>query len=112
MAGTLKYVPVPQLPRHDKGLLERTIATTFLTHLSQRDGLTIADVQSNASDPPDVTFTYNGQLRGMELSELVPENRFEKDSIIRRLRRDIIAGLTLGDHTAGFVITIFLTAKP
>lgn len=107
-AGTLKFVPGLQLPRHDKRLLERTIAATFLTHLSQRDGSVVADVQSHATDPPDVTFSYNGQLRGMELSEILPENRLEKDSIIRRLRRDILSQLALSDSTAGFVVTIFL----
>lgn len=108
MAGTLKYVPGPQLPRHDKRLLERGIANSFLTHLSKHDGSTIVDVESNANDPPDVIFNYNGQHRGIELSELVPENRFEKDSIIRRLRRDIVSRLVLGEATAGFVVTIFL----
>ena len=44
----------------------------------------------------------------MELCEILPENRLEKDSIIRRLRRDIISGLTLSENTSGFVITIFL----
>lgn len=109
MAGTLKFVPGPQLPRHDKRLLEQTIASIFLTHLSQRDLSAVADVQSNLTDPPDVTFSYNGQNRGIELSEILPENRLEKDSIIRGLRRDIISQLTLSENTAGFVITIFLT---
>ncbi len=45
----------------------------------------------------------------MELCEILPENRLEKDSIIRRLRRDIISRLTLSENTSGFVITIFLT---
>jgi hypothetical protein len=44
----------------------------------------------------------------MELCEILPENRLEKDSIIRRLRRDIFSGLTLSENTSGFVITIFL----
>jgi len=109
MAGTLKFVPGPELPRHDKRLLERTIANTFLTHLSQRDGSAIAALQSNSTDPPDVTFTYNGEPRGMELVEILPENRLEKDSIIRRLRRDIISRLTLSEDTSGFVVTISLT---
>ena len=45
----------------------------------------------------------------MELSEILPENRLEKDSIIRRLRRDIISHLTLSEDTQGFVVTISLT---
>lgn len=106
-AGTLKYVPGRQLPRHDKALLEQTIATSFLTHLAQREGSAIENVQSNPSDPPDVTFTCDGQVHGMELSELIPENRFEKDAIIRTLRRDIISRLILNDNTAGFVVTVF-----
>ena len=44
----------------------------------------------------------------MELTELVPENRFEKDAIICKLRSDIISELELGNHTKGFVINIFL----
>lgn len=108
MAGTLKFVQGPQLPRHDKKLLERVIAKTFLTHLSQQDGSTVSDIQSNLTDPPDVIFKFNGQLRGIELSEIIPENRFEKDSIIRKLRRDIISLLTISEKTSGFVFNIFL----
>jgi hypothetical protein len=44
----------------------------------------------------------------MELSEFVPANRFEKDAIIRQLRRDIISKLDLGEHTRGFVVNISL----
>lgn len=109
IARTLKFVPGRELPRHNKSLLELTIASTLLPHLSQRDGSAIADLQSNSADPPDVTFTYNGELRGMELSEILPENRLEKDSIIRRLRRDIISRLTLSKNTSNFVVTISLT---
>ncbi len=108
MAGTLNYVPGPQLPRHDHDLLELTIANTFLAYLSQRDASAVADVDKGP-DPPDLTFTYNGQFRGIELSELIPENRFEKDDIIRKLRRNVISRLTLGDNTRGCVVTIFLT---
>jgi len=53
-------------------------------------------------------FRPRGQC-GMELSELLPENRLEKDSIILRLRRDIISRLTLSESTSGFVVTISLT---
>lgn len=109
MAGTLKFVSGTPLPRHDKRLLETTIASTFLSHLSQRDGSTIADVSSNSSDPPDVTFTYNGKPYGIELSEILPENRLEKDSIIHKLRREIISRLSLNEKTRGFVVTICLT---
>lgn len=72
-AGTLKFVPGPQLPRHDKGLLERTIATTFLTHLSKRDGSAVVDVLSNSKDPPDVTFTYNGHCAAWNYARFFPK---------------------------------------
>lgn len=108
LAGTMRFVPGTPLPRHDKRLLECSIASFFLTHLCQRERTAFSDVLSCATDPPDVTFIYNGHPRAMELSELVPENRFEKDAILRKLRGDILAGLTLGDHTTGFVVTIFL----
>lgn len=104
----MRFVPGPQLPRHNKRLLECTIARVFLTQLCQSDRSTFSDVVTSPSDPPDVMFTYNEQPRAMELSELVPENRYEKDAIIRKLRRDIIAELKLGNNTAGFVVTIFL----
>jgi hypothetical protein len=109
LAGTMRFVPGTPLPRHDKRLLERSLAGFFLAHLSQREGCAFSDVFSSPSDPPDVTFIYAGQRRAMELSELVPENRFEKDAILRNLRRDVLAGLRLGEHTSGFVVTIFLT---
>lgn len=104
----MRIVPGRQLPRDDKRLLEITVANAFLAHLCRNEGSTFSDVVASVSDPPDVTFTYNGQPRAIELSELVPENRYEKDDIICKLRRDIIDDLTLGDHTAGFVVTIFL----
>jgi hypothetical protein len=107
LAGTLQYVPGPQLPRNDKRLLELTIANSFLASLSSRDNSNITDVESTVLDPPDVTFRYNGAPRGIELSELLPEGRLEKDSIIRKLRRDIISQLPLSEKTKGTVVNIF-----
>jgi hypothetical protein len=109
MVGTLEYLPGLQLPRHDKQLLERTVASAFLASLARADGSIVADLQSARPDPPDVIFTHNEKPRSMELCELVPENRFEKDAIIRKLRREILAALKIGEHTAGYAITIFLT---
>lgn len=106
MAGTLKYVPGVVLPRSDIPLLERTVANAFLSHLSQHDGSCVADLRSNDDDPPDVTFTYNGLLRGLELSEVVPEHSLEKNAIIGQLRRNILARITVGERTAGFVVSI------
>jgi len=108
MAGTLMYDPGVELPRNNKRLLEQMVASTFLEHLSQRDSSKVTDIQSNPTDPPDVMFTYNGELRGIELSEFLPDNRLQKDSILLRLRRAVISRLILGDNTRGFVVTIFL----
>ena len=105
--GTLKYVPGQSLPRHDKQLLERTIANGRLANLAQREAVAFADLQNNPADPPDVVFTYAGQARGMELVELVPPNRLEKDAIIRQLRRQIVSRLDLGTQTKDCVINVF-----
>jgi len=108
LAGTMTFVPGSPLPRDDKQGLEGIIAKAFLTHLSRREGSTFSDLAHPKSDPPDVMFNYNGEPRRMELTEIAPEKRYEKDDIIRKLRRAIIGHLTLGERTAGFVVNIFL----
>src|SRR5262245_7634578 len=104
MTGDVVYVPGLQLPRHDKKLLEQTIGEYFSNHLFLRGGIRLRDVQSNPSDPPDLTFSYDGKRKGLELSELAPENRLEKDNIILELRRDIISQLVLSEKTTGHAV--------
>jgi hypothetical protein len=67
-----------------------------------------ADIRSNPADPPDVLFAYDGAERGLELAELLPERRLEKDKIISKLRRDIISHLRLSEKSRGFVVNISL----
>lgn len=108
LAGTLKFIPGPQLPRSDKKTLELMIAKTFLSHLSSHEGSKNDMFRSSDSDPPDILFRYNGDEKGLELAELAPVNRLEKDSIIKRLKRDIVSCLNLGNHTRGYVVNILL----
>lgn len=106
--GSLMFKPGLRLPRHDKHLLNLAIAESFLSHLSDQDGSVIDEIKSIDNDPPDVTFTYNGVHCGMELTELLPVNRLEKDDIIRRLKRNIVSQLCLSTQTCGYVVNIFL----
>lgn len=105
--GNAEFVPGVVLPRHDKRLLERTVAMAFLEHYCLQKNTLFSDLDSTVSDPPDVTFRLDGELRGMELAELVPERRFEKDAILQRLRRDILSELDLGSRTANVVVNVF-----
>jgi hypothetical protein len=107
-AGSLEYVPGPNLPRNNKAELELLITKRLLLGLSQPQGVEFGNLQSNPNDPPDVTFTLNGALHGIELCELLPENRLETDAIVIKLRKSILNGLVLGEHTAGLVVTVSL----
>ena len=92
-SAELIRLPGTELPRHDKKLLELTVATRLLGALD-KDQYNVSGVRSNPSDPPDVLFALDAQPIGIELTELLPPNRFEKDSVICNFRRSILDQLS------------------
>jgi len=108
MYGGAKFIPSTPLPRHDKKVLEFTMANTLLRSLAKPRGSQIAAIRSNPNDPPDVLFEINHQTVGLEMAELLPENRLERDAIIAQLKERILQELPLGPHTRDWVITVML----
>lgn len=66
-------------------------------------------LRANPNDPPDVLFECADRTVGLELVELVPENRFAKDHQLRRLRELILDRLPIGEITKGWALSILLT---
>lgn len=108
MYGGAKLLPGLPLPRHDKRAIERTLADTLLRSLAKDGEAAIAVIRSNPDDPPDVLFEINQQTVGLEIAELLPENRLERDAIIAKLKRRIVQKLALGPHTRDWVVTVML----
>jgi len=97
-SAELIWLPGTELPRHDKKLLELTVATHLLGALD-KDQYNVSGVRSNPIDPPDVLFALDAQQIGIELTELLPPNRFEKDSVIFDFRRSILDHLSTGEQS-------------
>lgn len=102
------YLPGAPLARADKATLELRRATTLLEHLRAGAGLDIQNVRSNPSDPPDILFDLNGTVVGVELVQLLPENRLAKDHQLAALRERILDRLPIGELTRDWVINVFL----
>jgi len=64
-------------------------------------------LRSNPADPPDVLCQIGDAEIGIELTELAPVRRYEKDQILVSLRRQILADLEIGDGTRDTWIQIF-----
>lgn len=104
----MEYVPARSLPREDKERLEVECATMMLNALVSNGEHQAEQVRPNPDDPPDVLFDLPEGVRGVELVELVPENRLAKDHQIRALRDRVLDGLTLGPNTRNRHVTVFL----
>ena len=72
------------------------------------ESLTITNVRNADVDPPDVCFVSDGEEHGLELTELLPENRLERDAIIRQLTTKVLSSLSFGSATRDWVISITL----
>ena len=105
MHGTAEFRQGKRLDRSNKAKLELGLANTFLRSLEAEEGITITGSRSNSDDPPDVLFELNGQTTGLELAELLPENRLERDAILRRVRKRVLQLLHLSEKTQDWVIT-------
>ena len=108
LRGAAQFVPGRALPRHDKRALELMLAQTVLGSLGARESPCPADVRSNPDDPPDVLFSLAGKQLGLELAELLPDNRLERDAIIKQTKANILARLSLGRLTRDWVVTVML----
>lgn len=101
-------IPTRPLPRRDKKQLELTMARRLLSVVQQRSRHLFAGLRTNCEDPPDVLFEHNGATTGIELTELLPANRLEKDAIICLLRAQLLSRLNMGPKTRNRVVHIFL----
>ena len=108
MHGTAQLVPGRPLPRHDKRPLELMLAQILLRSLAAHEPPLATDVRSNLQDPPDVLFSLADKQVGLEVAELLPDNRLERDSIIRQIKADILSRLPIGPVTRDWVITVTL----
>lgn len=104
--GTMRHVAGSQLPRDDKPQLEQRLANVLLTAIGRIEGVDFIESRINRPDPPDVTSVYGGKTIGIEISELMPSYRLEKDAIIRQLRSDALAQLEIGLHTRDLVFNV------
>lgn len=106
--GTMQYVGGRQLPRDTRSepLVERHLANLLVSAIGHGEGVAIGEVRTNRPDPPDVVVDYGGQSIGVEVTELLPSYRLEKDAIIRQLRRDTLAQLPIGPNTRDLVINV------
>ncbi len=99
------------LPRHSKPELERYLVNSFLPILAAHEGFTVSGIRSNESDPPDVLFEKDTATHGIELSEVLPVNRLEKNAILNETRRSIVQALTVGETTRNQAVTITLKSN-
>ena len=106
--GGAKFRSGTSLDRSDKARLEVGLASILLKSLNSFEGLSFANVRANSNDPPDVLVEFDGIL-GIELSELLPPNRLERDAILKRVRGDILKDLILSKHSRDWVITVILS---
>ncbi len=106
--GTAVLVSGKALDRSHKAALELNLANFLLRSLTAEEGITVTEIRSNPNDPPDVLFEVGEQTLGMELAELLPENRLERDDILRRVKQKVLALLQFSEKTKDWVVTIWL----
>jgi hypothetical protein len=102
--GTAEFIPGVPFDRTNKAALELRCAKAFLEQLGTRS----ENVRTNEKDPPDVLFEMNGVTIGLELVELLPENRLGKDHRLEGLRNRVLDQLSLGAATRNWVVTVTL----
>ncbi len=82
----LRIVPGLRIPL-EKKKRELFVAKQFLCQLAERENATLNDIQINDTDPPDVVFDWNETRFGLEITELLPRKRRDKDAVIRLFRK-------------------------
>ena len=111
MFGSARFRSTGSLSRRDKMALELWLATNLLSAIAQNESLFIEGITSNPNDPPDIYFDLLGQRHGVELTELLPERRLERDAAVQRAKEDIISQLPVGELTRDWVISISLQSE-
>jgi hypothetical protein len=106
--GSAQFVPGRTLQRHDKRALELMLAQIALGSLAAHESPPATNVRSNPNDPPDVLFSLADKQFGLEVAELLPDNRLERDAIIKQTKADIVARLPIGPATRDWVATVML----
>ncbi len=106
--GSARFLPGVSLGRSDKSRLEEELASVLLEALAIAEEAKVENVRANLSDPPDIIFELNEQEIGIELSELLPENRLEKDAVLQRIRKDLVRRIPQNHKSKDCVITIML----
>jgi hypothetical protein len=108
LTGEVELVQRPGLPRNDKKQLEMHIAATLVSLLPTPLQEQMSNLRSSPADPPDVLVEVQGKPVGIEVGELVPQNRLERDDILDRATAQILEGLVLGEHTRDRVVFLHL----
>jgi len=107
--GSWKLHLGADLPRREKKVLEQMMAEKLIRGLERQNPKdTFTSLRSNPDDPPDILLEYNGETTGIEVTELLPPNRLENDSIIRSIRESILTRLVIGEQTKNRVMHISL----
>lgn len=94
--------------RKDKRDLELKIGSEFLSIIAKNPKVQISNIRPNDYDPPDILFSINGVEHGMELSELIIDNRVEKDILIQSAKNKILSNLVFDDKTRNLIVSITL----
>lgn len=107
MVGSLQLQqPSHPLPQDNNQNLELAVANRFLAVVQHYSSHSFSPARTNPADPPDVLFDHDGEETGLELTELVPPNRRQKDAILQSVRSDILGELEIGPNTRNRVISI------
>jgi hypothetical protein len=106
--GGAIFIPGREPLLSDKPTLERQCATTLLQHVRAASGLDVQNIRSNPSDPPDIFFESNSVTIGIEVVQIVPENRRGKDHQLNALRGRILDRLPIGELTRDWAVNIIL----
>jgi hypothetical protein len=85
------------------------VSDILLKTLQHAGNIRFDGLRSNPSDPPDALFNNGEFCTGIELTELTPPRRYEKDAILSSLRRQILEQLEIGECTGNRWVQIFFS---
>lgn len=109
MTGTMQFVP-PQnpMPRRDNAELEMRVAGELISVIRSASSHLLENLRPNHDDPPDVLVDVDGGTIGIELTEILPPNRLERDHVLASFRNSVIQQLNVGEQTRNRVVRIFM----
>ena len=103
--ASLKFKSGIRIPS-EKESREMFVGYGFLHALAKKESASVTNIRSNRDDPPDVLFDWNGIKKGLELTELMPENRRRKDVKLNTLRRGILSAIDRSKDNSDCAIVI------